>query len=414
MRRRTQCRARHRGFSLIELLLSVFILAIGIISVSALFPAGIAQQQQTTDDQLGPVVAEQALGTLRSRLRPQDFGTFEEFLITDVLSQTQSAGDSFGYRPAPGDWGWIRPGVIRGNQAGINLPAAEQVGAIDIFSAIAQRDGGSGNEFCEFPSGLVGGSNISLFGAPYSTVRSFQAPLVVVSQRERWWPELASGAAVGAPAQYAWECMFRRHGGRVQVGIFVFRIVGVGGAARNWSAAVAGQPSLANAIAAGYGDLPPVPYRRVTASTSANAGSATAAPGLGAQVTGAWVQPTGSLNMATPGLFTTGLLNTGIATGDLPNAAPPPVQSQWQFPGQWWIDNNGNVHRVAQGRRSQADPLQVRLTAPVPRVNPAQVFADYELPAQTPLGVRTIHYVPVVIDANGTQLVPVYATVRDL
>jgi hypothetical protein len=47
-------------------------------------------------------------------------------------------------------------------------------------------------------------------------------------------------------------------------------------------------------------------------------------------------------------------------------------------------------------------------------VNPAQVFADYELPAQTPLGVRTIHYVPVVIDANGTQLVPVYATVRDL
>ena len=50
-----------RAFSLIELLLSVFILAIGIISVSALFPAGIAQQQQTADDQLGPVVAEQAL-----------------------------------------------------------------------------------------------------------------------------------------------------------------------------------------------------------------------------------------------------------------------------------------------------------------------------------------------------------------
>ena len=58
-----------RAFSLIELLLSVFILAIGIISVSALFPAGIAQQQQTADDQLGPVVAEQALGLLRSRVK---------------------------------------------------------------------------------------------------------------------------------------------------------------------------------------------------------------------------------------------------------------------------------------------------------------------------------------------------------
>jgi hypothetical protein len=29
-------------------------------------------------------------------------------------------------------------------------------------------------------------------------------------------------------------------------------------------------------------------------------------------------------------------------------------------------------------------------------------------------GLRTMHYVPVIIDANGTQLVPIYATVRDL
>ena len=101
-----------RAFSLIELLLSVFILAIGIISVSALFPAGIAQQQQTTDDQLGPVVAEQALGLLRSRVRPEDFGSFEEFGILIGLSGATVTG-SYAYRPAPGDWSWIRPGVIR-------------------------------------------------------------------------------------------------------------------------------------------------------------------------------------------------------------------------------------------------------------------------------------------------------------
>ena len=73
-----------RAFSLIELLLSVFILAIGIISVSALFPAGIAQQQQTADDQLGPVVAEQALGLLRSRVKSEDFGTLEEFGVKSL------------------------------------------------------------------------------------------------------------------------------------------------------------------------------------------------------------------------------------------------------------------------------------------------------------------------------------------
>ena len=36
--------SRRRGFSLIEVLLAVFILGIGVISIAALFPAGIAQQ----------------------------------------------------------------------------------------------------------------------------------------------------------------------------------------------------------------------------------------------------------------------------------------------------------------------------------------------------------------------------------
>jgi hypothetical protein len=44
----------------------------------------------------------------------------------------------------------------------------------------------------------------------------------------------------------------------------------------------------------------------------------------------------------------------------------------------------------------------------------AQVHVDYEASALTSRGVRTFHYVPAIIDGNGTQLVPVYATVRDL
>ena len=133
----TNVRTNLRAFSLIELLLSVFILAIGIISVSALFPAGIAQQAQTTDDQLGPVVAEQALGLLRSRVSPEDFGTFEEFGITNVLAQSiQNGNSSYVFRPCAGDWSWIRPGVIRSNQAGT---AFDDVGAIDLFATLAQN-----------------------------------------------------------------------------------------------------------------------------------------------------------------------------------------------------------------------------------------------------------------------------------
>jgi hypothetical protein len=97
----------------------------------------------------------------------------------------------------------------------------------------------------------------------------------------------------------------------------------------------------------------------------------------------------------------------------------PQMSEQWQFPGQWIIDNNSHVHRVAQGRRNATDTARVRFSAPVPRVPNAQIYDDYELVGSTtfeptPPGIRTMHYVPAIIDANGTQLVPVYATVREL
>ena len=73
-----------RGFSLIELLLSIFILGIGIISIAAVFPAGIIQQRKTQDDVMGPVVAEAAMAAIRTHLSQADFGTLEEFGIASV------------------------------------------------------------------------------------------------------------------------------------------------------------------------------------------------------------------------------------------------------------------------------------------------------------------------------------------
>src|SRR4030095_6691224 len=57
-----------RAFSLIEVLLAIFILGVGVISIAALFPAGIAQQRASVDDIIGPTVANNALSLLRTKL----------------------------------------------------------------------------------------------------------------------------------------------------------------------------------------------------------------------------------------------------------------------------------------------------------------------------------------------------------
>ncbi|MFO0963344.1 MAG: prepilin-type N-terminal cleavage/methylation domain-containing protein [Phycisphaerales bacterium] len=392
-----------RGFSLIELLLAVFILAIGIISISALFPAGIAQQQAANDEQLGPIVAEQALGTIRSRVRPEDFGSFEEFGIFDVLSQSTSDG-SYVYRPAPGDWSWMRPAILA---ADAGATPQNDVGSVDIFSA-ASSSSPPIAELTEFPSGLtIAGSSGKLFGIPYSTARYGGAPGIVITQRERYWPAIPENQTITTPSPYVWDVMFRRFGGKIQVAIFVYRVVGTGGAPRAYVA-------KANPASSSQ---PPVPFRRVPVSVGSSPDAASTGNGTGLQVRTGWTQPNDT--PFTTGLFTT---NQGLAASDFPVGQLPQIQHTWQYPGQWLVDGNGNVHRVALGRRTSSDLVNattgVRLSAPSPRVPQIQAYDDYELIGTTandpvPQGIRTIFFVP-AFDADRNQLIPVYATVREL
>ena len=104
---------RHRGFSLIELLIAIFILGIGIISIAALFPAGIAQQQKSTDDLIGSIVARNALTIIRSKVEQEDFGDPRRFVGNFWSSNV--CGATFGqnqdmninpYETICGDWMW--------------------------------------------------------------------------------------------------------------------------------------------------------------------------------------------------------------------------------------------------------------------------------------------------------------------
>jgi len=123
------------GFSLIELLIAIFILGIGIISIAAIFPAGISQQQRTADDIIGPIVAHNALTILRSRLTQDDFGLCEEF---DTLYPQQwspflcelslSATNVNPWPTICGDWMWRRPAIFESDHGDLLLR-----GSIDIF-----------------------------------------------------------------------------------------------------------------------------------------------------------------------------------------------------------------------------------------------------------------------------------------
>ena len=194
---RKRCGLR-RGFSLIEVLLSVFILGIGVISIAALFPAGIAQQRQSVDDITGPIVAQNALAILRTKLRPADFGTIEEH-DPSYVSPT-----------IDGDWPWLRPAFI------FDDPAYSS-GTIDIFNA----------------TGVATASEpIIPSGVPYNIARhGLTWPIFIVTQQERYYPmrSLNSTDPRSSKPQYVWDCMFRRFQGKLLVAIFVYRTTIVGG-----------------------------------------------------------------------------------------------------------------------------------------------------------------------------------------
>lgn len=56
--------ARRRGFSLVEILLSIFILGIGMIMVASIFPVGANWTRQATEETIGQTIAQNALSVI--------------------------------------------------------------------------------------------------------------------------------------------------------------------------------------------------------------------------------------------------------------------------------------------------------------------------------------------------------------
>jgi prepilin-type N-terminal cleavage/methylation domain-containing protein len=395
-----------RGFSLVELLLAIFILGIGIISVAAVFPAGIALQRQSNDDTLGPLVGNHAMGVIRSRLRQEDFGNFSQFNPSVPPYFVSPAGGA-PILTVEGDWPWMRPGFLFDNPA-----TADDEGAIDVFSLVQTRqDAGLTplpgtqdliqlQKASELPDGWGG---TPLRGVPFNTgrfsvlpqvgvasfIRPLPEPLVLIGQRERSWPmssEFGTGSTADRP-QYHWEVMFRKFQGRVWAAVFVYRVGFPGGQPRPYSVAPA-DPSLNAVDSPSAANRSPLPVVLFTPSAT----------------TTAWVTPaTGTDPSAIP----------GTNAGSVLDLTKP--RQMWQVPGQWILDQNNFVHRVLNGRRNTTEG-PVRFARPIPAAPAAPV---YGVRPNTPAalldseGVAAAWYLP-IRDARGATLTPVYVLVEEL
>lgn len=381
---------RRRAFSLTEVLVAILILGIGVVSIASLLPVGISQQQEASDDVLGPLVARNALATIRARVAPEQFGSgLEVVQVPDPSSPTgfrlvtdAEPWASRGY--APGDWGWLRPAFVPPG-AIATLPD----GGVDIFNQLELQ----GLVSAAFDERDVDGQ-LPDTGIPLNPDYPVTLPTAgVISQGERVYPQFSDRP------QYAWECMFRRRNGRIQVAVFVYRIV---------TDQAEGSPYVVSLDGA---DGPPLPHRL----------------SLGESGPEPWRGIFWDVYEADTGLPRRTIART--ESGSPFDFGNP--DHHWQAPGQLLVDQSGATHRVLFGRDSSDDPAvelsrplqEIPLVAASPLIGgaPDQVFLDPATGTYEPgtngwwdTGVVSeLWYVP-VLDADDRQLVPVFVLVEEL
>ena len=367
--------ARIRGFTLVEVLLSIFILGIGVIAVAALFPAGIAQQRHSVDDIIGPIVANNAMAILRTKLQQEDFGSFEDFNFPLGTVRTTINGD----------WPWMRPGIVLNDDS--STAGVDERGWVDVFTATRGSVLGTTSEL------PTGNSLAGLYGIPHKNGPFGTPPEIMITQGERSYP-LGSQRP-----QYVWDCMFRRFEGRIHVAIFVYRVGKPGGGSVSYHV----QDDQNNP---GLG-RPPLPVRLQIVGTNQNS-----------PWTAAW-----DTFGVDPDPLSRGDDSFIPVPGPAGNYNPGDARQSWQEPRQWLLDQNNNIHRVLS-RFVDGGSARVELTRPIPTVDVLdnKLFIYDRLPA---LGdgwdrfenvVTDVWYIPTeVLSPDGPLLLtPVYLTVREL
>ncbi len=88
------CRTKRGGLSLIEILIAMFLLAVGLISLAALFPVGLARLGRATDDTRGAVLARTARAiSIAGPLYAPPWGAIANAYIADPVQPDGTVRD---------------------------------------------------------------------------------------------------------------------------------------------------------------------------------------------------------------------------------------------------------------------------------------------------------------------------------
>jgi hypothetical protein len=240
------------------------------------------------------------------------------------------------------------------------------------------------------------GTSPTNYSGPYVANPARQGrnePLVTILQSERVWPQGS------AKPRYVWDCMFRRYQGRAQVAIFVYRVSTLSDEPRAYAASSGFDPQTTPSPQAFLES--PLPARVILPDDQ-------------------YWSPRGlERSDADRANKLDDLVVPGTESGNFGNFTPLETYGDgWQYPGQWLLDQNGNIHKVLAGREKVSDG-PVRLVRPVPHVARHASNGNLLGPDGDPstvdeaAEVKAVWFIPPET-RDGMLLTPVFVTVRDL